>query len=100
MVSRARWCLVITSSATVWAGRCARPPRWNMVPVFGYYVDDPERYGVVEFDEDKKAISIVEKPEHPASNYAVTGLYFLRDERHRVRQAGQAVPVASWRLPI
>ena len=40
--------------------------------VFGYYVDDPERYGVVEFDENKKAISIVEKPEHPASNYAVT----------------------------
>ena len=47
--------------------------------VFGYYVDDPERYGVVEFDENKKAISIVEKPEHPASNYAVTGLYFYDD---------------------
>ncbi|OXM99321.1 glucose-1-phosphate thymidylyltransferase RfbA [Bifidobacterium vansinderenii] len=44
--------------------------------VFGYYVDDPERYGVVEFDKDRKAISIEEKPEHPASNYAVTGLYF------------------------
>ena len=48
--------------------------------VFGYYVDDPERYGVVEFDKNHKAISIVEKPEHPASNYAVTGLYFY-DER-------------------
>ena len=48
--------------------------------VFGYYVDDPERYGVVEFDANKKAVSIVEKPEHPASNYAVTGLYFY-DER-------------------
>lgn len=48
--------------------------------VFGYYVDDPERYGVVEFDKDNKAISIEEKPEHPASNYAVTGLYFY-DER-------------------
>ena len=47
---------------------------------FGYYVDDPERYGVVEFDKNHKAISIVEKPEHPASNYAVTGLYFY-DER-------------------
>ena len=44
--------------------------------VIGYYVDDPERYGVVEFDSNHKAISIVEKPEHPASNYAVTGLYF------------------------
>ena len=44
--------------------------------VFGYYVDDPERSGVVEFDSNHKAISIVEKPEHPASNYAVTGLYF------------------------
>lgn len=48
--------------------------------VFGYYVDDPKRYGVVEFDKNHKAISIVEKPEHPASNYAVTGLYFY-DER-------------------
>ncbi|GAA6123659.1 glucose-1-phosphate thymidylyltransferase RfbA [Bifidobacterium psychraerophilum] len=44
--------------------------------VFGYYVDDPERYGVVEFDEDNKVVSISEKPEHPASNYAITGLYF------------------------
>ncbi|MDE5640461.1 glucose-1-phosphate thymidylyltransferase RfbA [Bifidobacterium castoris] len=47
--------------------------------VFGYYVDDPERYGVVEFDKDHKAVSIVEKPEHPTSNYAVTGLYFYDD---------------------
>ena len=44
--------------------------------VFGYYVDDPERYGVVEFDADKKAVSIEEKPKHPKSNYAVVGLYF------------------------
>ena len=44
--------------------------------VFGYYVDDPERFGIVEFNQDGKAISIEEKPEHPKSNYCVTGLYF------------------------
>lgn len=44
--------------------------------VFGYYVNDPERYGVVAFDENKKAVSLEEKPEKPQSNYAVTGLYF------------------------
>ena len=44
--------------------------------VFGYYVNDPERYGVAEFDKDGNCLSIEEKPEHPKSNYAVVGLYF------------------------
>ena len=44
--------------------------------IFGYYVDDPERFGIVEFDETGKAVSIEEKPKHPKSNYCVTGLYF------------------------
>ncbi len=44
--------------------------------VFGYYVDDPERFGIVEFDSDGRAVSIEEKPTHPKSNYCVTGLYF------------------------
>ncbi|HCW92199.1 MAG TPA: glucose-1-phosphate thymidylyltransferase [Flexistipes sinusarabici] len=48
--------------------------------VFGYYVNDPERYGVVEFDENHKAVSIEEKPKHPKSNYAVVGLYFYNNE--------------------
>lgn len=47
--------------------------------VFGYAVKDPERFGVVEFDDDKKAISLEEKPKAPKSNYAVTGLYFYDD---------------------
>ena len=48
----------------------------NKATVFGYYVNDPERYGVAEFDKNGNCLSIEEKPEHPKSNYAVVGLYF------------------------
>jgi len=48
--------------------------------VFGYYVNDPERYGVVEFDNSGKVISIEEKPKNPKSNYAVVGLYFYDND--------------------
>lgn len=48
----------------------------NKATVFGYYVNDPERYGVAEFDDNGNCLSIEEKPEHPKSNYAVVGLYF------------------------
>lgn len=48
----------------------------GLATVFGYYVNDPERFGIVEFDEHKKVLSVEEKPAHPKSNYAITGLYF------------------------
>lgn len=61
--------------------------------VFGYYVNDPERYGVIEFDKDSKALSIEEKPKNPKSKYAVTGLYFYDNEVIKI--AGGITP--SWR---
>jgi len=70
----------------------------NMATVFGYHVHDPERYGVVDFDQSGKVISIEEKPSNPKSNYAVTGLYFYPNDV--VKKAAEVVPSDRGELEI
>ena len=76
----------------------ARADRTEGAAVFAYHVDDPQRYGVVEFDRERKAVSLEEKPARPRSNYAVTGLYFY--DGTAPAKAGSLTPSARGELEI
>ncbi len=83
-------------------GRILRSAAWDAevnsrATVFGYYVNDPERFGIVEFDADGKVVSVEEKPKNPKSNYAITGLYFYPKGPEK-GSAGRAAPGPRLRL--
>ena len=73
--------------------QAAEDAKKGKASIFGYYVNDPERFGIVEFDESGKVISVEEKPQHPKSNYCITGLYFY--DNRVVEMAKRVKP--SWR---
>lgn len=66
--------------------------------IFGYYVNDPERFGIVEFDDNRKVVSVEEKPQNPKSNYCITGLYFY--DNRVVKMAKEVKPSARGELEI
>lgn len=78
--------------------RAAKTAEEGEATIFGYYVNDPERFGIVEFDEDGKVLSVEEKPQHPKSNYCITGLYFY--PKGVAEMAKQVKPSARGELEI